>query len=157
MPSPPHRYLGGSSGNFPVNKRLATLIRLSPGNQTPRGSYVSAPAMQFSYKDTSMSLSLKPLLLVEKESARIRRARYSDPLILHKWSAQLQQAGGFPMGDIGLSDHALPTDEDFRGPFSAPPASATGGAPIQMESTNIFPNVKQGIPVANLIAADFAK
>ena len=104
--------------------------------------------MHFEYKD------LKPLLLVEKESARIRRARYSDPLILHKWSSHLQQSGG--MGDIGLSD-ALPTDEDFRVPFSAPPAPAGGALTIQMEPQSISIDLKPGIPVANLSASDFAK
>ena len=86
-------------------------------------------------------MSLRPLLLVEKQSARMRRARYSDPLILEKWT----QAG---MGDFGLRD-PLPPDEDFEPPpYSAPP-----GGVLQMEPAS----PKPGVPVANLSATDFAK
>ena len=85
-------------------------------------------------------ISLRPLLLVEKQSARMRRARYSDPLILQKWT----QAG---MADI--SD-PVPTEEDFEPPpYSAPP----GGVLLQAGPTSIKP----GVPVTNLDATDFAK
>ena len=134
-----------NAGVFP--QQLVTLE--SSRKQTPREEFealTSVPAMHFENK--GLPMSLKPLLLVERESARVRRARYSDPLVLQKWS-QIQ-AG---MGDIGLSD-ALPTDDDSRPPFSAPPP--LGGAPLQqMEPLVSLP--RPGIPVANLPATDFAK
>ena len=117
-------------------------------------------SMHVEHKDNLTAL--RPLLLVEKESARSRRARYSDPLILHKWTQFYTAAEVGGMGDIGLSEH-----EDLRPPvtpFSTPtPRLQVGDVFIQQEPRQMdqqpdpITPIKQNVPVANLPATDFAK